>query len=346
MKIYAFNHDIESIGIVESFEYLRWTKRYYTCGSFELKAIATKENIHMLKVGNFLWKNDDEEVGVIEYVQIDLEDEERITVSGRFATSILSRRIVWSLETLKGGLSDCVNQLLYNHIIAPADNKRKINCIRYLNNNVQDPVNTQISFRNLLESVSHLCESSDTGIKSVFSPIQKTFTVTLYKGAPSNAVFSKEYENIIRQIYTQSTSDYANTALIGGEGEGAERSFVSIDNFSGINRREIFVDAKDLRLEDFPSDYNNALLFRGETKLSELSAANSFDVEINPYGNLRYKVDFDIGQSVKVMSNTLGLTLSSRITQIDEAYDNHGQSIDVTFGKGVLTLIQKLKGEI
>ena len=46
-------------------------------------------------------------------------------------------------------------------------------------------------------------------------------------------MFSKEYENITEQIYTESTAEYANTALIGGEGEGEDRTFVAITNSSG-----------------------------------------------------------------------------------------------------------------
>jgi hypothetical protein len=61
MELYIFNTNRELVGIVESFEYLRWTRRYSQCGSFELKAIATQENAELLKEGNIIWKNDDEE---------------------------------------------------------------------------------------------------------------------------------------------------------------------------------------------------------------------------------------------------------------------------------------------
>jgi hypothetical protein len=61
MELYVFNSSRQLAGIVESFEYLRWTRRYSQCGSFELKAIATPENTALLKAGNILWKSDDEE---------------------------------------------------------------------------------------------------------------------------------------------------------------------------------------------------------------------------------------------------------------------------------------------
>ena len=94
MELYIFNQsDRQLAGIIEAFEYLRWTRRYSRCGSFELKAVATDENLAMLQIGNILWKNDDEEAGLIEFVQLTMQEQEFIVVSGRFATSFLARRI-------------------------------------------------------------------------------------------------------------------------------------------------------------------------------------------------------------------------------------------------------------
>ena len=138
--------------------------------------------------------------------------------------------------------------------------------------------------------------------------------------------------------------DYADTALIGGEGEGAERTFVSIVGDIGEQRREVFVDAKDLRQEDFGSGYADALIFRGQSRLSELAMVQSFDAAINPHGNLKYKEDFDLGQLVQVLSKKWDVALTARITEIEESYDRDGQSLNIVFGKGILSLLQRLKG--
>jgi len=83
MELYVFNSSRQLAGIVESFEYLRWTRRYSQCGSFELKAIATPENTALLKAGNILWKSDDEEAGIIEHLELSQTDNEIITATGR-----------------------------------------------------------------------------------------------------------------------------------------------------------------------------------------------------------------------------------------------------------------------
>lgn len=346
MQLYIYNSNREPMGIVESFEYLRWTRRYSQCGSFEIKAIATPENTALLKEGNIIWKNDDEEAGIIEHLQLSHTDQEFITARGRFATSFLSRRIVWGTEKLSDDLSVCVEQLLDNNLINPTDTNRQITGISFSSPNLGIPVSTQISHRSLMDAVTGLCTSSDIGIKTVFTPATGLFTVKLYNGADSQAVFSKEYENLTEQIYTESAADYANTALIGGEGEGAGRTFVAITSGSGETRREIFVDAKDLRAEDFGAEYINTLTFRGQSKLNEQAIQYSFDTSVNPHGNLTYKIDFDLGQTVKVISKAWGVSMTTRITEVEETYDADGQSISVVFGKAEITIAQKIRSDM
>ena len=346
MELYIYNSDRELTGIVESFEYLRWTRRYSQCGSFELRAIATPENTTLLQEGNFIWKNDDEEAGIIEHLEMVQAEQEIITASGRFATSILSRRIVWKTEVLSGDLSACVEQLLNNNLISPTDSARQIDGIVFSSPNLGVPVSTQISYRGLMDVITELCGASEIGIKTVFTPATHLFTVTLYKGVDSQAVFSKEYENLTEQSYTESAADYANTALIGGEGEGESRTFAAITSGSGETRREIFVDAKDLQKSDFSDGYSDALIFRGQSKLSEQEIRYSFDTSVNPHGNLTYKTDFDLGQTVKVMSKAWGVSMTTRITEIEETYDADGLSISVVFGKAELTIAQKMRSDM
>ena len=78
MELYVYGYTRQLIGVVESFEYLRWTRRYSQCGAFELKAIATSDNIALLTLGNFLWKSDDEEIGIIEHLEMNQADKEAI----------------------------------------------------------------------------------------------------------------------------------------------------------------------------------------------------------------------------------------------------------------------------
>ena len=343
MELYIFNKNRKSAGIVEAYEYLRWTRRYSRCGSFELKAIATTDNLALLKIGNILWKNDDEEAGLIEFVELTGSDREFIEIAGRFATSFLARRIVWGTEILTGDLGIAIGQLVYKNLTNPTNPARTIDGITHTPYVLGVSVNTQTSYRNLMAAVTGLCDAADVGIKTVFDPRTGLFTIVPYHGSDSQAVFSREFENIIEQKFTQSVMDYASFALVAGEGEGAGRVIVPVGGGAGEGRYEIYVDARDLREEDFPNTYEDALAFRGLQKLAELAIIEAFDVSVNQYGNLTYKIDFDIGSKVQVVSKSWGVSLAARITEIEESYDREGMSISATFGKSLLTINEKIR---
>ena len=126
MELYIYDKERDLLGIVEAFEYLRWTRKYSRCGSFELKALATDENLKLLKINHMLWKNDDEEIGIIEFLELTMLEQEYIVVSGRFATSLLSRRIIWGIEILTRDISAGVEALITNHLISPTFSDRVI----------------------------------------------------------------------------------------------------------------------------------------------------------------------------------------------------------------------------
>jgi hypothetical protein len=99
-----------------------------------------------------------------------------------------------------------------------------------------------------------------------------------------------------------------------------------------------------LQSENFP-DYEEALTFRGEQRLAELAKIEAFDMTVNPHGNLAYKTDFDIGSKIQAVSKRWGVSLTARITAIEESYDHEGMQLSTTFGKPLLTITEKLRRE-
>ncbi len=81
MEIYVFDKSRKLIGAVEAYEYLRWTRRYSSCGSFEVKAVANDNNLALLKTGHIVWKNDDSEAAFIEHIELTTDNKECITAS-------------------------------------------------------------------------------------------------------------------------------------------------------------------------------------------------------------------------------------------------------------------------
>ena len=85
--------------------------------------------------------------------------------------------------------------------------------------------------------------------------------------------------------------------------------------------------------------HTEALIYQ---KFAELQPARSLYAD-QPIRRLIYKVDYDVGFKVKIVSKKWGVSMDTRIAEIEETYDTDGLTLDVTFGKGLLTLSQKLK---
>lgn len=63
------------------------------------------------------------------------------------------------------------------------------------------------------------------------------------------AIFGGDEENVRLGDYTLSTRDEKNVAWVAGEGEGAERVIVEVDRSNGAPRKELWVNAADIRKE-------------------------------------------------------------------------------------------------
>ncbi|NLB52923.1 MAG: hypothetical protein GX808_08285 [Syntrophomonadaceae bacterium] len=342
LNVYKENY--ERVGYIESYSYLSWVRRYSEVGEFELK--CAPENLPLLSLGNLLSKSGDKEAGLIETILVESVEEEIITVRGRFLPVLLESRIIWNTENLQGDIGDCIGQLIESNAINPVDEDRLISNLDYENLPIGKNISMQVSFKNLLDTITSILSEAGIGIKGILSGNE--IILSLYMGREQPFVFSREFENLLSQNYTDSIKDYANLAKIAGEGEGSEREMIVVGSKRGKERKEIFIDAKDLRLSEYENNekYLEALKIRGNEKLYEMRRRESFDAVANTNSNLVYKVDFDLGDIVTVKSSLLGISKRLRITEIVESYDADGLHVDLVFGDPLPTLNEKLKGVI
>jgi hypothetical protein len=342
--INVYSKDYERIGFIESYSYLSWVRRYSAVGEFELK--CAPENLPLLSLGNVIAKSKDDEAGIIETLLVESVEKELITVRGRFLPVLLESRIIWDMENLNGDIGGCIGQLLNKQAINPLNPDRAIPKLVYENVNIGKNITMQISFKNLLEAVTGITSEAGVGIMAVLNG--SGTSLSLYLGREQPFVFSREFENLLSQNYTDSIKDFANVAKVAGEGEGSARQMIVVGDAAGINRKEIFVDARDLAFGEYENEeqYLKALEIRGYEKLYEKRRRESFDAVANTNSNLTYRKDFDLGDIVTVKSSLLGISKRLRITEITETYDENGLHVDLIFGDPLPTLSERLKGVI
>lgn len=355
MDLYVFDKALDMLGILEGYASLIWRRRYSKHGDFELHCALNIDNLSLLKKGNIVWKNDDQEAGYIQYrnLAMDGNGDEILVVSGKFLTGYLNRRIIWGIENLNTTSESAIRELIDKNCINPIDIDRKISLVSLGGvKGYTQSTNLQTSYVNLLDKIEDIANTSELGIRTILDIANKKIIFDIYEGVNRTsgqslnapAIFSQEFENVLEQEYTDSTNNYRNLALVAGEGEGSARELITVGNGVGIDRFEIFVDARDLQKDTMTDlEYQNKLTERGNEKLAENKDIQTFNSKINLNSNLIYKEDFDLGDIVTCTSKKWGVTIDSRITEVEEVYESTGKQVNIVFGDNMPTLIDKLK---
>lgn len=360
MELYVFDTNINLMHIIDNFTSLIWTRRYFKPGEFELHLPLTEDNIKYLIRDNIIYKKGDNEAGYIVTRQIDLDEEgkEVLTIKGKFLTNYAERRINWGQLLFNGKSEFLMRKLINDSCISPSNTVRKIPLLELGElKNFSESIEYQNSYGNIVVELENIAATNEFGYRVNLNHIDKKLIFEVYKGVNRSinksliapCIFSRDFENILRQTYMESSNDYKNTALVAGEGEGLSRTLVSINNNnSGLNRRELFVDARDLQKEvDYvtltDAQYKNILGQRGKEKLAEHQEVKTFESEVNTRGNNVYKVDYDLGDIVTVTDKKWGITLDTRITEIEEVYEEGKTEVNPTFGNVIPTIIDKMK---
>lgn len=259
MDLYVLDRSLTAIKLVDVYSSMIWTDRYYEAGDFELCMAMDQTLLDYIKQDYYLWRRDSEHTMIIEKLQIatDAEEGNTITVTGRSLESILERRIIWGLKTLSGNFQEAIKSLLYECIIEPAKAERKIE--NFIFEESDDPritsltIETQYTGDNLYNVVSSLCSERGVGFKVTINAAGQ-FVFKLYAGTDRSysqfanpyVIFSPNFDNIVSSNYLETRESLKNVTLVGGEGEGSERRYTAVGDTSGLDRRELFTDARDI----------------------------------------------------------------------------------------------------
>lgn len=326
-------------------------RRFFKANDFELKLALTMDNLNALKVGNTVRIN-----GVfyyINYVAVDDIADGLLSVRGVSLFGLTNNRIVWENYSKQARPEFIARELITRHVIAPIVPDRQIKQITVGSDNVLSDrsIQFQNSYGIVKEVVEKLCETYDFGFKEdALDPFVPVSNVVFYKGRDlsQSVEFTTDAENVLSESYESSDFDEKNVVLVAGEGEGTARTLLTVGSGVGIDRKELYVDARDLQSENdgvvmSQTEYQQALASRGSSKLAEYRPILLLDGDINVQNQLyEYGVDYDLGDTVRRSSPLFGLTYNAQITEITEIYEN-GLQIVPTFGKRSPTLIDMIK---
>lgn len=338
MEIYVLNSSFEQIAIIDTFKSLLWVTRYFEPGDFELYIPADNQLLDILKFGYYLTREDDDTVMLIEKIEIqtDAENGNFFIVSGRSLESILDRRIIWEQTNVNAKACKATFTLLQKNVIEPSVSDRKISnfTIDTSSEDLVDSVLTQqFTGNELLETIVNIAKQFGFGWR--IKLVDKKFVYSCYLRDEVDVTFSPEFDNLINSNYQCDQKALKTIALIAGEGEGIARKTATYGAGSGLARRELYVDARDISSNEGEiqaAEYTELLQSRGKEKLSENVISQNFDGSIEPSTTYVYRKDYDVGNIVSI-ENEYGIVAKPRIVEIIENWDDNGYSVVPTFEK-------------
>lgn len=348
MDVWVLDKDFQSVLLIDVFESLLWVERYNGYGDFEIYTTVDLNVLNRIKKDYYIWSEESEQTMIVEVIQIttDTEAGNKMIFSGRSLESILERHIVWTQTQISGNLQNGIKKLLEENVINPSIPERRID--NFIFEETDDPEiisltwDAQYTGDNLYDVIYTICESNHIGFK-VFLNDHNQFVFKLYSGKNRSynqdvlpyVIFSPKFENVINSNYIQSDKTLKNVALVAGEDSGKARKTFVVGSASGLDRRELYVDARDIQSETSSgslsaSAYNEKLKTRGEEKLSECTSTKTFEGSMESTKTFVYGIDFFKGDIIQ-FANEYGMEARVRVVEFIRSQDTSGYNTYPTF---------------
>ena len=353
MNVYILDRSFNKVGIIDDYTSLIWRPAYYSVGDFELYLRASSEAVALLQKNYYLVREKDmavDESGNTTYKNVmiiknfhlstDAEAGDYLTYTGRELKFIFHQRIIWKQTNLNSKVEYALRRLVNENAIAPTDSKRIIPALTLgAEAGLAASIRKQVTGAYLDECIEEICSTYGYGwtvyIKNssmVFSVYQGTDRSYNQNSRPY-VIFSDSFDNILNSEYELNSEEYANTALIGGEGEGTARIYTTIGaENEGLDRYELFTDAKDVSQNKDTEDeitlaeYLELLQERGAENLASRVITEGFSGEVISDLTFKYGVDFFLGDTVTVL-NSYGISKNVMVLSAIESVDETGTKL-------------------
>jgi len=341
--INIIDRDFNFLGQIDNYESFIITKKWHSIGGFELHLHEDNVYADKLQKENIVFTTE-RKAYVILHREINSIDR-KLIVKGLELKSYLTRWLVFPPEEQAYyRVNSNVETIMKEYVQATLDRKGITSIVVAPNQNKGIKTVYQSRYKNLADELEKLSLASGLGWDIVLHLDNKQFVFDVYEGQDRTAnqsilppaIFSIEYDNIAEQTLIDSKLNFANTAIVAGQGEGAERKIAIVGDAEGLDSFEIFVDARDIENEE-------ELTVRGEQKLAEVQEVFTFDSRVSTDKNLIYEEDFELGDIVTIQNKKWNVTTDRRITEVTEIYEKDGFKLDVTFGESIPTIKDMIK---
>ena len=346
INVRFFDENLKFIGELDSYVGLEFISRWIKYGEFKLFVHRIDP---MMQKGHYIMLNNDHrKTGIIKRIQCSDDSDSSTEVAGFTCAHLLTQRITFlpagrAYHAFYAPAEDIICGVVTANMTDAADPRRNISLIEVKPSQGRgDKLQWQTRYNNLSDEVETLCSASGLGIAVELDPERRKLIFEVLSGVDRSAengvrppmVFNVDYDNVMNREYISDISEYKNTAITAGQGEGADRKIhIEGEENAGIDRYELFVDARDIEKEEQLPD-------RGKSKLAECVEVNSYSSAVD---GSQYQTKWNLGDIVVTKDDEYNVYMNERIMEVYEMFDESGYTVSPTFGATVKTILDKVE---
>lgn len=371
----------EAISVIWQPSY--WDKGDF--GDVKILAPITDNNTMLLVKGNIIVRHGEsaeytDERGdwrramqiTYRFISKDINGAEQIEVQGCFLKKWLSKRVLIDKLILTGTNQNIINTIIWQNYLEPDNVVRKFERFTMLlqDDLGGDSVEYSAGFgASAEEEIYSRALVGKLGFDILVNERARLYGFWLYKGKDLTAtntqgntpcIFSRDFDNVNEQEYTESIESMKNIAyVIGAADEDDVQPQIEVwkdGEAAGIDRDELFIEAVDISRtvqdetgQDIaidPEQYLQLMATKADGELAYYGEKISFASTINVSQNLQYKRDFNVGDVVTSIEKRWGIKIDARITKISQTSQYGQDTMEVTFGDSLPTLVEKIKQKV
>jgi len=323
-KIFLYK-DGERVGVLQNCSSVQWLEHYQSAGEVKIVAAPTERNKELLTPGTRLYNADSDTSAVIVETEVQAGEDKALIVLADIASAILDERVVlWRrlVTNIETGMYTLLRENLRGLPLSLAEPK-----------GFTESTETELDWGSVLDAVETLATVSGLGFKVCFDPMTAAETFEVYKGTDRSTPgedyvgsFSTALGNVDAFTLRQGVIDYKNVAIVVGEGAPVT---VSLGNVPAEARRELFVNAQNLRREETEASYEQLLRSRGREALAEHLRTFEIECEINQ-NNMRFGQDYFLGDCLPIRLDEHGIAVAARVASVQHVYETEGNRTLIT----------------
>lgn len=356
-KFYVLDQNFQTLMFLDDYESMLWVERYNECGDFELYTPPTQDLIDFVKVDNYLWSSDSDDLMIIESVTIqgNIEGGPRLIATGRTLESILQRRILLLKTYISGYIENACLQLLNWAFINPRDNHnvsapdRRVSNFVFQRSGDSTISSIQVDYEyekgtDLLEVIQDMCQNAGVGF-TIRKNESNQFVFKLVNGVDRSysqeknswVVFSPEFCNLITSKAKQDTSQMKNFIYTEGEVYQEQAPMeITTGTVTGLLRREYYNSASHIthQVDDdtvlTDAQYRQLLVQDSNNVYREHKMEKTVEGEVEPSINFIYGKDYFMGDIVQ-LTNDFGFNEKVRVSEFIISHSTSGLEMYPTF---------------